>query len=126
MRVRRSLPALLTAALLALPVTALAADSTGTRGAVDSVEVFSPSASTFLKYHGRIFVLSGSKKQEYRWGGTSCGNKTIDTQMVDLLYRAMSSSKIEITPSYKSGQGKTRCLVGFKLKKSKRTPPRPT
>lgn len=127
MRLSRSLAALAVATILAVPATAAAADSIGQKGKVEAVEVFAPASDTHNKYHGRIFVNSGNSKQEYRWGGTSCGNKVIDDTMLDLLYRAMRNNSMRIVPAYKSGQGSTRCLVGFKLEQAgKKGKPKPS
>ncbi|EDM81747.1 hypothetical protein PPSIR1_04753 [Plesiocystis pacifica SIR-1] len=116
-----ALPALaLFLSTLVLPTSASAADSVGSKGTIEFLETFSPSSDTYSKYHGRIYVKSGSKQVEYRWGGTACGTKTITEQQVELLYRGMRANKVRITPSYKSGQGGKRCLVGFKLEEEKK------
>jgi hypothetical protein len=117
MRIRRPLAAVaslffLTVAV-AVPVTAFA-DESGSAGSVDSVEINSPSADTYLQYHGRVFLRSGkSNKKEYRWGGTACGSRIMPTDMVEVLIQASRNDDILITPRFQTGQGDVKCLVGF-------------
>jgi hypothetical protein len=116
MSFKRTLVALATLATLSLPVQASAADSTGQKGSIESVEINHSTADTFLQYHGRIVVKNGKTTTEYRWGGTSCSNKTLPEELVALLYEAFRSRKTtHVTPRFQSGQGNNKCLVGFTL-----------
>jgi hypothetical protein len=116
MSFNRSLVALATLATLSLPATVFAADSTGQKGSIESVEINHTSADTYLQYHGRIVVKSGKTSTEYRWGGTSCSNKTLPSELVELLWEAFRARKFtNVTPRYQSGQGNNKCLVGFTL-----------
>ena len=103
---------------LAAPSAAHAADQTGATGVAQRVEINSTSADAFVKFHGRLFVESGKKNatrtDEYRWGGTSCGSKTLNADMVQLLLDAVRGN-MKIKPLYKPGQGTTKCLVGFSI-----------
>lgn len=113
---RRSLTSLALATLVCLPSTALAADSTGSTGTLDSVEVYSASADTYLQYNGRILVSGGGRTTEYRWGGSSCSNKSLPDHMVALLSDALARRDVvQITPRFQAGQGTNKCLVGFTI-----------
>lgn len=115
----RSLAALASLTLLAVavPATAYAADQTGSVGAVEKVELNTPSADAYLQYHGRVFIKSGKTAAvEYRWGGTSCGSKTLSAEHVDLLVQASrSSSSVHVSPRFQTGAGSSKCLVGFTI-----------
>jgi hypothetical protein len=61
-------------------------------------------------------VKNGKTTTEYRWGGTSCSNKTLPEELVALLYEAFRARKnTHITPRFQNGQGSNKCLVGFTL-----------
>lgn len=125
MRTRRPLAAfaslfLLGSLAIAIPVTALAADETGSAGSVSSVEVNTPSADTYLAYHGRVIVLTGkTTKTEYRWGGTSCGTRVLPADMVEVLVQASRNDLVVVTPRFQIGQGDAKCLVGFTVNKKR-------
>jgi hypothetical protein len=115
MSLHRSL-ALATFAVLGLSTPAFAADSTGTTGTIESVEINETTADTYLQYHGRLVVGASGKLTEYRWGGTSCSNKTLSSSLVALLWGAFyERGKSNITPRFQAGQGSNKCLVGFTL-----------
>ena len=118
MRARRYLAlASFLALTVALPATAYAADKTGNEGRLKSVEVNSPSADTYLQYHGRLFVTAKKSTTEYRWGGTSCGSRTLSPEMVDLLVDTVRNhDNLKIAPRYQDGQGSSKCLVGFTIR----------
>lgn len=104
-------------ASLVTTTVALAADNYGDSGAITEMHTNYTSADTYLQYHGRIVITSGNEvvgysTQEYRWGGTSCGSKTLSDAVVDRLQRAQLAA-MTVTPLWKDGQGSTRCLVGF-------------
>ena len=112
----------LTAALsvvvtLAVPSIA-SAEALGTKGTISSLETNTQSADMYLAYHGRMFVLSGSKgattTAEYRWGGTSCGTRTLSEGQVAMLQRALESGT-PVTPRWQDGQGDVKCIVGFTI-----------
>jgi hypothetical protein len=115
MRTRRPLAAVASLFLLAVAVPATAfADESGTAGSVSSVEVNTPSADTYLEYHGRVVVLTGkTTKTEYRWGGTSCGSRVVPADMVQVLVEASRNTTVVSTPTFQVGQGSAKCLVGF-------------
>lgn len=98
---------------VAVPATAFA-DESGTAGSVDSIEINTPSADAYLQYHGRIVIKTGKvTKTEYRWGGTSCGSRTVPEDMVAVLSQAVRDATIVVTPRFQIGQGDVKCLVGF-------------
>lgn len=106
--------AFVTLAALSLPATALAADSTGQKGSVESVEINHSTADGYLQYHGRIVIKAGKTSTEYRWGGTSCSNKSLPAELVSLIWDAFQSRKnTNVTPRFQSGQGNNKCLVGL-------------
>jgi hypothetical protein len=85
-------------------------------GTVIDLEVHTPSADTYLQHHGRVVIMSGkfNTNTEYRWGGTSCGTRTLSDAMVALLQRALESGT-PIVLRFQIGQGMAKCLVGFKF-----------
>jgi hypothetical protein len=122
MRTRRPLAALASLFLVAsLAVPAIAfADETGSAGSVKKIEVNTPSADTYLSYHGRVFVLTGKTTQtEYRWGGTSCGTRTVGAEMVQILVEASRNTDLVVTPVFQLGQADIKCLVGFTVNKKR-------
>jgi hypothetical protein len=106
------LVALFAIALTSTPAPALAADEVGKTGAATSIELLTPSADTYLQYHGRLVVMVGTTQEEYRWGGTSCGSRTISDDTLRSLVVAVREAGT-ITPRFQLGQGTARCLVGF-------------
>ena len=102
----------LVAALVTIPSTALAADQIGPTGRITDLQVNQQSSDTYLQYHGRAFIGKGNNVTEYRWGGTSCGSRTLTEHAVLLLQTALASG-LEVEPRYENGQGQTICLVGF-------------
>jgi hypothetical protein len=82
--------------------------------------VNTPSADTYLQYHGRVIVLTGkTTKTEYRWGGTSCGTRVLPTDMVEVLVEAARNDTIVVTPRFQIGQGDSKCLIGFTVNKKR-------
>jgi hypothetical protein len=106
-----TLASLIAVCLAIAPSTAFA-DELGPAGIATDVEVLTPSADTYLQYHGRLVILVGTAPQEYRWGGTSCGSRTMSADNVRSLITAVNKGT-PITPRFQMGQGTTRCLVGF-------------
>jgi hypothetical protein len=119
MRTRRSLAAFASLFLIAAAVPAIVyADDTGTAGYVDKVDINTPSADAYLQFHGRVIVASGkggANKVEYRWGGTSCGTRTMPEELVQILVQSSRDSNIVVTPRFQLGQGDAKCLVGFSM-----------
>jgi hypothetical protein len=99
-------------ALVSAPTPALAADEVGKTGAATNLELLTPSADTYLQYHGRVVVASGTSSDEYRWGGVSCGTRILSDELVRQLVHAVNAGG-SITPRFQLGQGDARCLVGF-------------
>jgi hypothetical protein len=100
-------------AFAAAPGVAFAvADYDGTQGRISELEVLNSHADRYLQYHGRVVVTFGERSEHYRWGGTSCSNRTISEGMVLLLQRAQDQGAT-IVPRYFAGQGGVRCLGGF-------------
>ncbi len=95
--------------------TAWAADSLGAAGTVDVLDVNSVHADTYLQFHGRVYVNAGGAVTEYRWGGSSCSNRTLTEGQVAALQRASEAGAL-VTPRFLPGQGLNRCLVGFTVR----------
>lgn len=109
--------------VLAVPSTAAAADSTGQKGSIETLEINHTTSDTYLQYHGRIVVKTGkTTTTEYRWGGSSCSNKALPAELVQMLWEAFRARKsTQITPRFQAGQGSNKCLVGFTFGKTSDT-----
>jgi hypothetical protein len=101
--------------LLLAPAIA-SADEDATQGIAWDLEVLTTSADTYLQYHGRLIVMVSTTPEEYRWGGTSCGSRTMSEDNLRLLTEAVREGLL-ITPRYQVGQGSAKCLVGFSTEK---------
>jgi hypothetical protein len=96
----------LAAAVAAIPATAHAADQIGAAGYIDTMEVNTASADAYLQFHGRLFVaVNKQSTTEYRWGGTSCGTKTLTEHQVMVLTHALDNG-LKIVPRWQNGQGR--------------------
>ena len=111
-RIRSTLP--LIACLIAVPLTAAAAESVGEEGNVIELEVNQNTADKYLQYHGRVVIGDKQSVSEYRWGGTSCGSRILSEHQVSLLARALETG-LSVQPRHQPGQGSAQCLVGFTL-----------
>jgi hypothetical protein len=101
--------------LLVAPAIA-SADEDAAQGVAWDLEVLTTSADTYLTYHGRLVVMVAATPVEYRWGGASCGSRTMSVDNVRLLTEAVREGLL-ITPRFQIGQGDAKCLVGFKTEK---------
>lgn len=112
----RTIPALLSGLALVVGIAVAQADEVGSPGTLAALQVNMSSADTYLQYHGRLFVrtLDGTL-DEYRWGGTTCGSRTLTEEHTATLQRALHSKQVQIRPLYQDGQGQNFCLVGFNL-----------
>lgn len=110
----RRITAVLAFAMLA-PISVAHADSLGAAGRIIELEVNNSNADTYLQYHGRLVITAVDRESEYRWGGTSCSNRTLTESQVTMLQRAIESG-MAITPRYLPGQGANKCVVGFILR----------
>lgn len=100
---------------LLTPISVVHADSLGAAGRVIELEVNNSNADAYLQYHGRVVITAVDRDAEYRWGGSSCSNRTLTESQVTMLQRAIESG-MAITPRYQAGQGTNKCLVGFVLR----------
>jgi len=92
------------------------ADDAGLRGSIVSLELNTDSADTYLQYHGRMVVEnSDGALDEYRWGGTSCGTRTLTEPQFLGLQAAANKKNMFVDVRYQLGQGDAKCLVGFNL-----------
>lgn len=103
------------AAVVLVPAVAYA-DADGLRGKVAAVTVNESSADDYSAERGNMVVNEGSVARKYQWGGTACNGKNLSEANIDLLFQAMKAAdKVEVVPSYKTGAGQARCLVGFRV-----------
>jgi len=99
---------------LAFTGSARAADNVGALGPLVVVARNSDSADLYLLYNGRIIVGDAiGGYAEYRWGGTSCGTKTLTEAQTSDLLAAMNNPRVLIEPLWQAGQGLSQCLVGY-------------
>lgn len=92
------------------------ADDVGGTGTLVGLQINTSASDTYLQYHGRGFVknVSGGL-DEYRWGGTSCGSRTLTEPQMAALQAALDNPKVRVQPLYQNGQGQSLCLVGVTL-----------
>lgn len=103
------------AAVVLAPAIAYA-DADGIIGVVASVVINESGADDYAVERGSILVNEGSVNRKYQWGGTACSGRLVSEANVSLLVEAMQNQdRLQIVPSYKTGAGLARCLVGFKL-----------
>lgn len=110
------------AAVVLVPVVAHA-DVDGGKGVVASVTVNEPKASNYSSERGNVTINEGSTTRKYQWGGTACNGLNLSDANIILLIQALQNKdRLEIVPSYKSGAGQARCLVGFRIQAIAPTP----
>ena len=102
--------------IVSAPATTFA-DSAGSIGNVDAVTVYESSSDDYAMANGVLSVREKSgTKRDYKWGGSLCPGRNVSADSIKMLFDALQSTQtIEIVPSYKVGNGATRCLTGFKL-----------
>jgi hypothetical protein len=94
------------------------ADSEGEAGRIVAVEVLTADSDVYALRHGRIVVQEsvGKAERTYLLGGVSlCPNQDVTDAQIDQLVRAAGNPKLSIKPFFKTGNGNSRCLVGFVL-----------
>jgi hypothetical protein len=109
-----------TVAMVATPASA--ADQTGPRGQLISLQINARGSDDFSNYHGaaRIKVWSKGKPKvhKYMWGGANCPSRDLEHEQIELLSIALTEN-VNIVPKFKNGQiPNSRCLVSFKLMRS--------
>jgi hypothetical protein len=103
------------AAVVLVPAVAYA-DVDGLKGTVAAVTVNETSADDYSVERGNMVVNEGSTSRKYQWGGTACNGRNLTEANINLLLQTMrAADKLEIVPSYKTGAGQARCLVGFRV-----------
>ncbi len=103
------------AAVVLVPAVAYA-DVDGPKGSVSSVTVNESSADDYTAERGNVTINEGSTTRKYQWGGTACNGRNLSEGNIALLIEAMrAKDTLEVVPSYKSGAGQARCLVGFRV-----------
>jgi len=103
------------AAVVLVPTLAHA-DADGIVGVVASVVVNESGSDNYASERGSILVNEGAVNRKYQWGGTACSGRLVSEANINLLVQAMQNQdRLQIVPSYKTGAGLARCLVGFKL-----------
>ncbi|MDC0721860.1 hypothetical protein [Nannocystis bainbridge] len=101
---------------MSAPATTFA-DSSGSLGTVDSVTLYESSSDDYAMANGVVSVREKTgTKRDYKWGGSLCPGRNVSSDSIGMLFDALRSQpNVEIVPSYKVGNGATRCLTGFKL-----------
>ncbi len=103
------------AAVVLVPAVAYA-DVDGTKGTVVAVSVNESSADDYTAERGSLTLNEGSVNRKYQWGGTACNGRNLSESNIALLVDALrAKDKLEVVPSYKTGAGTARCLVGFRV-----------
>jgi len=103
------------AAVVLVPAVAFA-DADGIVGTVASVVINESTADDYAVERGSMIVNEGAVTRKYQWGGTACSGRNVSEANITLLVEAMQNQdRLQIVPSYKTGAGLARCLVGFKL-----------
>jgi len=93
---------------------AQAAENVGALGPIVLVARNTDSADLYLLYNGRMVVGDAiGGYAEYRWGGTSCGSRTLTEAQTSDLLAAMNNPRVLIEPLWQAGQGIVQCLVGY-------------
>jgi hypothetical protein len=111
----RVLRAVALSAVILVPAVAYA-DTDGAAGTVSSVTVNESSADDYAAERGNVYVLEGATPRKYTWGGQACSGRNVSEANIALLFEAMRArDSVQVVPSYKTGGGGVRCLVGFKL-----------
>lgn len=103
-------------AVILVPAVAYA-DTDGAVGTVASVSINESSADDYATERGSIYVQEApTTSRKYTWGGQACSGRNLTEGNIALLVDAMRArDSVQIVPSYKTGGGGVRCLVGFKL-----------
>jgi hypothetical protein len=107
------------ALLLASAGVARAADNIGTPGPMVGFEHNDDSSDEAGLADGSLFIdEGGGTTREYRWGGSLCPGRELDTAQQSMLLEA-GRGKWVVLPYYKLGNGGARCLTsfGFAMKK---------
>jgi hypothetical protein len=108
----RALPGAILAAVMGTTSVAYA-DYLGTPGMVTQVKLNEATADDYSVQLGYIMVDEGGVLRKYQWGGAACSGRLLSAANVALLVGTMRSNFI--TPSYKTGAGQARCIVGFQI-----------
>lgn len=102
-------------AVILVPAVAYA-DTDGAPGTVASVTVNESSADDYSTERGNVYINEGQTNRKYQWGGQACNGRNLSDANIALLYEALRArAEIQLVPSYKTGGGGVRCLVGFRL-----------
>jgi hypothetical protein len=102
-------------AVVLVPAVAYA-DTDGAAGTVASVTVNESSADDYSSERGNVMVQESQTSRKYSWGGQACSGRNLTEANIALLVEALRGrDAVQIVPSYKTGGGGVRCLVGFRL-----------
>lgn len=114
----RSLPAILTAAVLAS--SSIASAESGPPTGVAQLMVLEPGDASYKLFHGAVWLDADKATTNYRWGGLQCKGRELSDTSVQLLFAAFRSEyqvAVEyVVSEYKGKQ--YRCLTGFTITKS--------
>jgi hypothetical protein len=114
----RSLPAILTAVVLAS--SPIVAADTGPPTGVAQLMVLEPGDASYKLFHGAVWLDADKASTNYRWGGLQCKGRELSDTSIQLLFAAFRSEyqvAVEyVVSEYKGKQ--YRCLTGFTITKS--------
>lgn len=105
------------AAAALLPMPSAFADSIGAYGPVAQIAVHGPQSDEYGVARGRLVVDEGQQLyRSYQWGGTACNGKYMtEADVANLLLALRDRSGLNLTPIWKAGAGRVRCLVSYRI-----------
>ncbi len=104
---------LILTALLALVPALASADTAGTPGPIAAFDHNDDSSDFFGLHAGALYIdEGGGTVRQYRWSGSLCTGRDLDTSQQALLLEAARAKWI-VLPYYKTGSGNARCLTSF-------------
>lgn len=118
MKLLSSLGALALIGALAVAATPrLAGAATTATSTISQMTVLAKDHPNYKRFHGAIWLEYDKARNNYRWGGSQCGEGLSDIQ-VSMLFAAFRS-KHSLSVEYEVRRTKrrsVRCLTGFTLR----------
>lgn len=116
MKPTRLLGALALVCAAALGAGDAGAETTAT-STISQMTVLAKDHPNFKRFHGAIWLEYDKAKNNYRWGGSQCGDGLSDIQvsMLFAAFRAKQSLSVEYSVRNSRGH-RYRCLTGFTLR----------
>lgn len=90
------------------------ADSEGIPGSVVGVMLIDDDSDIYASRHGEVLIRQiDGEEQAYVWGGFTCQDKTIPSEVREALIEAAGNRKKLVYPFYGGGLGGQRCIRRF-------------